>query len=159
MKLPALFLTAIIAFSCAPKKDSITTLVSDCPAAGTCHTEILTNKSLEAVTDNLGRVAYTLGDTIGTDVAKYKYEKTKNPAYQDDFYSEEVAIEISSQPRTTDISNLRVFFTVTCFCRGKAGTYRVKGSKAVIKGKILTLTLPPDIIEAQLTKEIKIALN
>lgn len=136
-------------------------VTNNCPAEGSCSVEILKGKSIAVSNDSFGRTAYSLVDAEGKNVVKYTYEKTRNPDYQDDFYSEEVIFETNGPITSEALNNkdAKMLFTVKCFCRGKAGTYKVSGHKTTVKDNVVTIQLPPNIIDNQLTREIKIALK
>lgn len=158
------FLFLITLAACSAQKSltaSKPTIAGTCPTTGTCTVEILKGKALDVNADNFGRPTYSLADNAGKNVVKFTYEKTKTPGYQDDFYTEEVVFETGDtfSEEALNSKEAKILFTVKCFCRGKAGTYSVSTAKAVVKDNILTLTIPPDIIENQLIKEIKIALK
>ena len=166
MKKLALIILPVILFTCSSQKGGNTgitgkhTIESECPADGTCTFEVLKDKSLFVKTDSFNRTYYEFQDTPGKMVIIYAYNKTKNPAYQDDFYSEEVVVETDNQ-----LSNLTgegehdIFFTVRCFCRGKAGTYRLVAGTATVKNNVLHIKLPTNIIDNQLLKDITVAFK
>jgi len=118
------------------------------------------DKGLLVKTDDFDRTYYEFQDAPGKMVLIYAYNKTKNPAYKDDFYSEEVVLETNSE-----LSNLKgegehdIFFEVKCFCRGKAGTYRLVAGTATIKDKLLHIKLPTNIIDNQLLKDITVSFK
>ena len=169
MKQFALMLLPFLVLACASQKstkDTITgkhTIESQCPTQGTCNLEVLKDKSLVIKNDNFGRPYYATQDAPGKLVVRYTYTKKKNPLYQDDIYSEEVVFEtdntLSNIKKEAAFTDVNLLFGVQCFCRGKAGYYRPqKGSVSYTKHH-LTIKLPGDIIDNQLTKTITIAFN
>ena len=166
MKKFALVILPILLFACSSQKGGGRTamgnytIMSECPPGGTCTFEIMKDKGLLVKTDSFNRTYYEFQDTPGKMVIMYAYNKTKNPAYQDDFYSEEVVVETDNE-----LSNLTgegehdIFFTVRCFCRGKAGTYRLVAGTATVKDNVLHIKLPTNIIDNQLLKDITVTFK
>jgi hypothetical protein len=152
-------------FGCATKRTaaSITgkhTIESECPPDGACTFEVLKDKSLVVSIDETNRTYYTIINTPGKSVVSYKYSKTQNPEYQDDFYSEEIVFETDER-----FSNLTgewehdILFTVQCFCRGKAGTYRLVAATATFKNNRLHIKLPTNIIDYQRLRDIDVSFR
>lgn len=166
MKKFVLIIIFTLLFACSSQKGTnavITgkpTIESECPTEGICTFKVLKDKSLLVKNDSFNRTDYEFRDTPGKMVIVYAYSKTKNPAYQDDFYSEEVVFETDS-----NLSNLKgegehdIFFTVKCFCRGKAGTYRLVAATATVKENTLHIKLPTNIIDSQLLKDITVSFK
>ena len=164
MRKIALALLPIVLLACATQKTtSITgahTIMNECPTQGTCTFEVLKDKSL-VIKTNLGKPYYEVADAPGKMVVKYTYNKTKNPAYQDDFYSEEIIFETDNE-----LSNLKdkttaipVYFNAKCFCRGKAGTYKVDNAQVSLKDNQLHIALPATIVDNQLLKNIDVSFK
>jgi len=166
MKKFVFIILPVLLFACSSQKGGSTviagkhTIKSECPPNGICTFEMLKDKSLLVKTDNFDRTYYQFQDAPGKMVLVYAYNKTKNPAYQDDFYSEEVVLQTDNE-----LSNLTgegehdIFFTVKCFCRGKAGTYRLVAGTATVKDNVLYIKLPTNIIDNQLIKDITISFK
>jgi len=165
MKKLTLIILPILLFACSSQKGKAVasynyTIASDCPPGGTCSFEVLKDKSLLIKSDSFDRTYYELQDAPGKLVLVYAYNKTKNPEFQDDFYSEEVVVETDDK-----FSNLKgegehdIFFTVRCFCRGKAGTYRLVAGTATVKNNLLHIKIPTNIIDNQLLKDISVSLK
>lgn len=168
MKNSILALCSFLVIACASKKEvtDITgsnTILSQCPAEGICKLEVLKDKSLLVQSDGIGKMYYSTQDTPGKTVIRYTYKKKKNPLYQDDGYNEEVIFDTDSDLSqlkagvTTTQANL--FFGVQCFCRDKAGYYKPKTGTITLKNNILHIKLPADIIDNQLTKDIKVSFK
>jgi hypothetical protein len=160
------FLVLILTmFNCGAKRDAshITgkhTIESECPPDGACTFEVLKDKSLVINTDETNRTHYTIIDTPGKSVVSYKYSKTQNPEYQDDFYSEEVVFETDERfSNLTGEGEQDIFFKVQCFCRGKAGTYRLVAATATFKNNGLHIKLPTNIIDNQRLKDIDVSFK
>ena len=166
MKKLALAAISILLFACSAQKSNTTTITgkhvieSECPPEGACTFEVFKDKSLLVKKNSIDQTYYELQDAPGKVVVMYAYNKTKNPAYQDDFYSEEIVFETD-----TDLSNLKgegehdIFFTVKCFCRGKAGTYRLVAGTASFNDNKLHIKLPTNIIDNQLIKDVVVSFK
>jgi len=168
MKNIKLVFVSFLVMACASQKKAIditcaNTIVSECPVEGTCKLEVLKDKSLLVESNDIGKMYYNIQDTPGKTVIRYTYNKKKNPLIQDAGYSEEVIFDTDS-----DLSQLKagvtaiqanLFFGVQCFCRDKAGYYKPKTGTITLKNNILHITLPADIIENQLTKDIEVSFK
>lgn len=166
MKKFAIIILPLFLFACSSQKGNNAvmtgkhTIESTCPPEGACIFNVLKDKSLLVKIDSFDRTYYEYQDAPGKMVVVYAYNKTKNPNYQDDFYSEEVVFETDNE-----LSNLKdggehdLFFTVKCFCRGKAGTYRLVAGTASIKDNSLHIKLPTNIIDNQVLKDIVVSFK
>jgi hypothetical protein len=165
LRILSLFVLFLTLFGCATKRvaASITgkhTIESQCPPDGTCAFEVLKDKSLVISIDETNRTYYAVIDTPGKLVVSYKYSKTQNPEYQDDFYSEEVVFETDERfSNLTGEGEHDIFFKVQCFCRGKAGTYRLVAATATFKNNGLHIKLPTNIIDNQRLKDIDVSFR
>ena len=160
------FVLSFLLLACSSQKSGNAAITgthiieSDCPPEGNCSFEVLKDKSLLIKTDSFNRTYYEFQDAPGKMVLVYAYNKIKNPAYQDDFYSEEIVFETNN-----NLSNLKdggehdLFFSVKCFCRGKAGTYRLVAGTASIKNNRLHIKLPENIIDNQLIKDVVVSFK
>lgn len=155
-------LICIFLVACASKKDTTPVLAgtpvlhSPCPPDGTCNVTLQKDKGLFERMDKLNRLHYEIVDKPGTVVITYSYNKTKNPDYQDGSYSEEVVFETDAQYAGLKNRLLpTMYFTVNCFCRGKAGTYAVNGGEVRLSDNDLEIVLP-QIVDSQLTQQISI---
>ena len=161
-KIALAFLPFVLLACTAQKTRSVTgahTVMNECPTEGTCTFEVLKDKSL-VIKSNLGKPYYEMANAPGRMVIKYAYNKTKNPAYNDDFYSEEIVFETDNE-----LSNLKdkatttpLYFTAKCFCRGKAGTYKAD-AQVSLKDNRLHIALPAAIIDNQLLKNIDVSFK
>ncbi|MES2487296.1 MAG: hypothetical protein V4581_15275 [Bacteroidota bacterium] len=130
-------------------------ITSICPAAGNCSIEIMKDKSLSIKTDDSKRPYYSIEDMPGRVVVKYAYNKNRNPNYADDGYSEEVIFETDENFTEMDADKGKLLFGVHCFCRGKAGFYKVPDALLTYKNQILHIRLP-DLVEGQLTRTVDV---
>lgn len=140
-----------------------TKIESPCPEEGICSFEILQNKSMNVKTDGIDKVYYELEENPDKVVFLYKYQKKiADKTLQDAGYSEEIVFEMDKN--YTDFSfsdkgiqSTKMLFGVFCYCKGKAGNYRVTKGNLVKKGLELQIDLPP-IVDNQLITHIKINL-
>lgn len=165
MKKIALFLLPLLLAACASQKDSAALLngahviESPCPPKGNCILTVYKDKGLVIKTDDIGQMYYERTDKPGATVVTHTYTKTRKTEYQDDFYSEEIAFESDAQlSGFKDGKKTDIYFKVTCFCRGKAGTYKVEGGDVTVKDNRLRITLP-EIVDNQLTKEVTVSFK
>jgi len=168
MKKLALAIFPFLIIACASQKNSDTitgkyTIESNCPTEGTCALEVLKDKSLLIQNDHLGRPSYTTQDSPGKTVFRYTYNKKKNPIYQDDIYGEEIVFDTDSDltalKKGINAKEANLVFGVKCFCKGKAGYYRPQTGSAQYKNNTLYVSLPADVIDNQLTKEVQVSFK
>ena len=166
MKKSILLLMASFVLSCGSKKTVSGTkahyvIESPCPPNGNCSFEIIKDKSLIIKNDDTGRFYYQMEDTPGKNVVKYSYKKTTNSKLQDASYTEEIIFETDSS--ITDFKTIgeddKVLFGVHCFCRGKAGFYKLKYANIIYNKKKMTIKLPEKIVDGQLTKFVEISFK
>lgn len=169
MKKLALLPLLLLSISCGNQKNAAApmtqnyTLESGCPSQGKCTVEVLKDKSLDVKTDDIGKMYYALQHTPGKTVIKYSYSKQSDPALQDDGYSEEVLFETNSDITEFNYSDAslqdtKMLFGVMCFCRGKAGFYKVTEGSMKYSGKTLHIQLP-DIVDSQKLKDLNITFK
>jgi hypothetical protein len=159
--LPLLFLFSFCGGSKSKQPQELI-VESPCPPEGNCAVEIMKDKSL-IVKNNMGtKFYYQLADTPGRIVVRYTYTKKSNPEYQDDFYIEEVIFETDGQLETlanAQPEDIKMLFGVKCYCKGKAGYYNVNKGVVAYADKKLTIKLPDNLIDNQITKDITISVK
>lgn len=159
MKKTILIPFILLAVSCGGHKNTVSpmtenyTVESGCPEEGNCTLEVLQDKSLDIKTDGTGKLYYGLKDTPGKNVVKYTYKKDTDAQLQDAGYSEEIVFETDTDVNgfnysATDMQKSNMLFGVMCFCRGKAGYYKVTSGNVVYKDNKLSIELP-DIVDDQ----------
>lgn len=160
-----LYIASILLFSCSATKDGTTAwndylVVTPCPPKTECTFEAIKDKSLLIKTDDTGHIYYNLQDTPGKTVLKYTYKKITDADLQDAGYSETIIFETDSNNNLNltgrDIQKTNMLFNVQCFCRGKAGAYKVEEGTMTYVNKKLTIALP-QIVDGQLTKNVTIS--
>jgi uncharacterized OsmC-like protein len=127
-----LYLTVCL-LACKTKKDINTTNTVyeapfKCPENGICSFEVLENKSLKIITDEM-QGTYPKMVNGSNFVLKFEYKKTGNSKYEDSGYREEIFIEIDKNNlefETEDLQPHKLFFARWCFCKGQTGYYKIK---------------------------------
>lgn len=169
MKKQILVLLSVIAlFSCKSQKSPAAswknyTLETACLPKSECTFEVLENKSLLVKTDDTNHVYYHLQDTPGKTVIKYTYKTITDPKIKDAGYSEEIIFETDDKwsnlnAGDTDIQKTKMLFGVHCFCRGKAGFYKIEKGNINYTNKKLKIELP-EVIDDQKTKTVSISFK
>lgn len=160
-----------LAISCCSTKTSQATannskkakIESSCLEEGTCSFEILQNKSMNVKTDDIGKTYYELEENPDKVVFLYKYQKKiADKTLQDAGYTEEIVFEMNKD--YTDFSfsdkgiqSTKMLFGVFCYCKGKAGNYKVTKGSLIKKGSDLQIDIP-SIVDNQIITHIKISL-
>ena len=158
MKKSILLIFLGVLASCGVAKNPVASkaiITSVCPESGTCTIEIMKDKSLSVKIDDLKRPYYTLEVMPGRVVVKYTYTKNRNPDYADDGYTEEVIFETDENFTQIDADKNKLLFGVQCFCRGKAGFYKVQDALVTYKNENLHISLPA-VVDGQLTRTVDV---
>lgn len=138
-----LFLFGLL-ISCNAQKNvssTIPKLSSECPKDGTCDLEILKNKQLILLYDELGGMYYDIKDQEGTTVIHYQYNRTTDANLQDGHYREDIIFEIKNSAKTlnltdSELQQTKLIFGRHCFCKGQAGYFKVdKGNLKLTSNK------------------------
>lgn len=159
-----------LAFSCAGSKNehvdknskSSYQIENKCPKDVDCSFEVLKNKSLHIIKDDIGMSYYELIEDPKKVVFKYSYKLITDKDLQDAGYSEEILFETEKDYTDFNYSgkNLKTskaILNVMCFCRGKAGTYKITEGEISKNGKDLLIKIP-SIVSNQKIEEIRITL-
>ena len=164
-KIALLYIVSVVLLSCTTGKNAViswknNTIETPCPPQTECRFEALKDKSLVVKTDDTGHIYYNLQDTPGKTVLKYTYRKITDPKLQDAGYSETIIFETDGTANLNysgkDIQKANMLFNVQCFCRGKAGIYKVEQGTMTYANKKLHIELP-QIVDGQATKNVTIA--
>ncbi|RWW91635.1 hypothetical protein [Flavobacterium cerinum] len=162
------YISIIALFSCKSQKDSSTTwgkhtIETPCPPKSECNFEVLQNKSLLIKTDDTNHIYYHLENTPGKTVVKYTYKTITDPKLKDAGYSEDIIFETDNMFSNLnltdiDIQKTKMLFGVHCFCRGKAGFYKIEKGNMSYTNKKLHIELP-DVIDNQKTKTVSVSFK
>lgn len=117
-------------------KEEITNLL-ECPENGICTIEILENKSLNVLNDDIGSIYYQLAENESRSVVHFKYDRNKTEYTSDSGHVEEIIFEIDKNEKNINLENIelqetKMLFGRHCFCRGQAGFFKVKMGKLKI---------------------------
>lgn len=135
------FLLLIFISGCSTPKYAIAKEESN--EGGNYTLEILNNKSIAIKDDSTGKVYYSLNDTPGTNVSIYKYTRAKTGDYQDNFYNEEVVFEFTGKKISPEtINKSTMLFGVHCYCKGKAGYYKINNPVIKQEGNNIAVDIP-----------------
>jgi len=134
-----------------------------CPEKSECTIEVMENKSLLVKSDDTAHLYYTIEDEPGKKVVKYTYRTITDPNLMDAGYSETLIFETDSKLSNLNNSGInmqktKMLLGIQCFCRGKAGFYKVESGKISYANNILNIEVP-GIVEGQTTKEVAINFN
>ena len=120
--------------------ETVSTINSDCPTDGKCTVEVLKNKSMNILTDDIGAVYYKAEDNSNTSIIIYKYERNVPKGLQDAEYREEIVFEIdNSEPvinkKDFTLQSTKMLYGRFCFCRGQTGFYKVSNGNLELENK------------------------
>jgi hypothetical protein len=104
--------------------------LSKCPENGVCTIEILENKSLNILQDDIGSTYYQLKENPSKSVVHFKYERNKIENTSDSGHVEEIIFEINKNENNLSLENIqlqntKMLFGRHCFCRGNAGFSKI----------------------------------
>jgi hypothetical protein len=160
-----LYIVALFLLSCSAGKETAmtsenTSVASPCPPQTDCTIEVLKDKSLDVKTDDTGHTYYNLQDTPGKTVLKYSYRKITDPKLQDAGYSETIIFETDGTASNLNytgaaIQKVKMLFNVSCFCRGKAGVYKVEEGTISYKDNKLHIEIP-QLVDGQATRVVDV---
>lgn len=137
-----IILFSLIVMSCKTKHDILvenneTIFSTECPTDGTCIIELLANKSMKTLNDNLGSLYLEIinGNSL---VLKFEYKRNKIPNTMDDQYIEQIFMELDpnnlkTELRDSELKNVNLLFARFCYCKGQTGYYKVRKGELAIK--------------------------
>ncbi|WP_294820754.1 hypothetical protein [uncultured Flavobacterium sp.] len=164
----AIALLPFLLTACAPKKGAAAfiggkhIIESQCPENGECRFEVLKDKKLVVQNDATGMPYYSLEDNPGKVVMRYTYEFIAPKDLEDAQYQETIIFETDnelSDLHNASPKNVKMLFGVQCFCRGKAGYYRVEDGLLDYSGGRLAIKLNDSIVEEQRLSQAIIAIK
>ena len=165
-KLIIVFIAAILITACKSQSTiswSNTVVTSICPEKSECIVEVMENKSLLVKSDDTGHLYYNIQDETGKKVVKYTYRTITDPNLMDAGYSETLIFETDSKLSNLNNSGInmqktKMLLGIQCFCRGKAGFYKIESGKISYANNTLNIQVP-GIVEGQTTKEVGISFK
>lgn len=130
-------------FSCKAQKNTSATpaiISSECPIDGKCNIEILKNKQLILLYDDLGGMYYDIKNNEGTTVIHFQYNKTEQANLQDNHYREDIIFEIVNFNQSLSLTDLeltqtKLIFGRHCFCKGQTGYFKIEKGSLILSQK------------------------
>lgn len=140
--------------------ETVSTINSDCPTDGKCTVQVLKNKSMNVLTDDIGAVYYRAEDNANTSIIIYKYERNVPKGLQDAEYREEIVFEIdNSEPvinkNDFTLQSTKMLYGRFCFCRGQTGFYKVSKGNLLLDNRSNTIHFKLDFEVNQVPQTIK----
>jgi hypothetical protein len=163
MKFRLLSCAIILIFSSCKPTASRSSLSVDggCPEQGECKVTIAEGSSLLVQRDGQGKPYPSLVAGKANEVVKIEYNNPGPPGVQDAFYKEEIIFEVPSGTGDLDIKGkaiieTNILFGVFCYCKDKAGYYRVDSARITRKGDIYKVEIP-EIVALQKLREVTVS--
>lgn len=137
-------------------------IISACPEDHECGLEVLPNKTMSVKTGDVSGTYFELEDFNGTTVYHYTYNQKTDKQYQDAGYREEIIFELPSDVTDLKLSDeelqkAKMIFGVWCYCKGKAGNYKITKGNFSKKGKDINIDFPA-VVQDQKVTELKMKL-
>lgn len=161
-KIVSFLIMAMTAFSCCTNKKTNTapktadTIAQNCPENVDCTWQVFQDKAMIIKTDGTGAIYYELQDTPGKTVYSYTYKLKTDQQYQDNFYREEIIFEINTAAADftltgKQLQETKMLFGVFCYCKGKAGYYKVNEGILSQKDKTITADFKAIVADQKVT--------
>lgn len=140
--------------------EAVSTINSDCPTDGKCTVEVLKNKSMNVLTDDIGAVYYRTADNSNTSIIIYKYERNVPKGLQDADYREEIVFEINNSEAKINkndftLQSTKMLYGRFCFCRGQTGFYKVSNGNLELENKNNQIHFKLDFTVTEVPQTIK----
>lgn len=132
-------------------------ILSPCPENIECTLEVLKNKSMLVKTDEFSHIYYELEDHPEKTVYHYTYKLKTDQRYQDAGYREEIIFELNSTSSDLELANesiqsTKMLFGVWCYCKGKAGNYKITKGNFSKKGNEISIDFPAVVGDQKVTE-------
>ena len=143
-------------------KNKTSQVLTPCPEGFECTLEVLPNKTMIVKNDGIGGTYFEVEDLSGITVYHYTYKQKTDKQYQDAGYREEIIIELDSETKDLKLSDqelqkTKMLFGVWCYCKGKAGNYKVTKGNFSKKGNEISIDFPA-VVSDQKVMELKIKI-
>ncbi len=120
------------------KQPDIIYKTKSCPEDGSCHIEVMYNKSLLIKTDHTGKIYPEIikGKNL---IIKYQYQKEAPEGTADGNYTEIIYFELPDKKinlnlHDENLKQVKMLYGRLCFCRGASGYYRInRGNLSVVR--------------------------
>ena len=159
------FLLLIIGFasSCKCKQniaDNKKAMENNCPENTLCSTEVLENSTMVIIQDVTNKPFCTIAEQEGTTVYRYKMSEGVDSNYEDSGYREELIFELPSDFKDGTISGKDILKTnallgVFCFCKEKAGYYKINEGSITKSGNTFSIEIPV-LVDGQKTTKLEV---
>ena len=135
-------MSCFLSFSCNAKKEvkeknGVVKTEIPCPKDGICTFEVMQNKSLNILQDEIKAFYPQISDGNKI-ILKFQYKRNEIPNTADGGYTELIYVELDANNLEIDLENsqlqeVKLLFARLCFCRGQTGYYKVKKGILSIK--------------------------
>jgi hypothetical protein len=157
-----LSLVSLVLWSCnckknaVPEKNSKAAMLASCPDGFDCRLEVLLNKSMVVKTDGTGATYFELENQNGKTVYRYEIKQKQDQQYMDANYREEIIFELPSTTADltlsdTELQQAKMIFGVWCYCKGKAGNYKITTGDFSKKGNEIHINFPAVVAEQKMS--------
>jgi hypothetical protein len=141
------------------KKNSKTAMLASCPDDFDCRLEVLPNKSMVVKTDGTGATYFELENQNGKTVYRYEMKQKQDQQYMDANYREEITFELPSTTADltlsdTELQQAKMIFGVWCYCKGKAGNYKITTGDLSKKGNEIRIDFPAVVADQKMSKMV-----
>jgi len=138
------------------RKNSRSQILTPCPENSDCSLEVHPGKSMAVKDDAIGAVYYELEDNSKKTTYHYTCNLKTDNQYQDAGYREEVIFEIDNsntdlELTDAELQNTKILFGVWCYCKGKAGNYKIAKGTFSKKGKEIKIDFPAIVADQKVT--------
>ncbi|GLB48001.1 hypothetical protein [Neptunitalea lumnitzerae] len=121
-----------------------------------CTVEVLHNKNITILGDANTGTYYNITDDTQKTVIKYIYGQNTNTPYQDSGYTETLLLTLPNELsegtfKNKELSKLNAALDVQCYCKGKAGVYKINEGVVSLVDKVVTVTIPSVVDNQKLT--------
>lgn len=163
MKKLYIILFAGVLVSCNSVKtiSGIKTGKTDCTD---CSVQILNGKNANLITVGKNDISsYTISEDTNYTVVKYSYQTGKDPDIIDSGYTEEFIFQLPGNISEgswsgKEIAETKAFLGVWCFCKDKAGYYKIDSGSISLKNNIINISIP-EVVDQQFLKNFSIQLK
>lgn len=111
-------------------------VIKTCPNEGSCN--LIIHNNAEIITDKYG--GFIIEKNKKNTVIEFSYSKNMDQMATDGHYSEYVVFEILNNDlnlllENNKLQDVKMFYKKSCYCRGKAGTFKVFEGKLTLNQK------------------------
>jgi len=143
-------------------KNKTSQILTPCPENTECTLEVLEGKTMVVKSDDFGGIYYELEENSNKTVYIYTYKLKTDKQYQDAGYREEIIFELDNSAKDfalidTELQKTKMLFGVWCYCKGKAGNYKITKGNFLKKGNDISINFP-SVVSDQKVTELKIKL-